>query len=179
MKKWLLICVAVLFGFEEYKLSEVDPMIAPSKDQLPAIHDLVIPVSHGESPETLTRQIDAISQAINPKSLQRVLIIGPQALVDKVKERLRAYRAHAYRVQTGDGDLRVLVDPLTSMLSFSNSRNVLICAPENVLRPILLRAHEAQLEVIAFASGEYLSKSSFTSGLHNWLLKWRALIETL
>lgn len=178
MKKWILVAIAVAFGFEEYQLNKIEPMIAPSKAALPAIHDLVIPLNRDESAETLTRQIDAISQAVDPKALQRILIIGPQNLADKVKDRLRSYRANTYRIQTGDGDLRVLVDPLTSMLTFSSARNVLICAPENVLRPILLRAHEAQLDVIAYASGEYLSKSTLSSNIRNWLLKWRAILET-
>ena len=154
-------------------------MIAPNEDVLPAIHDLVIPITQGQSTETLTRQIDAISRAVNTKSLQRVLIIGPQTLAGKVKEGLRGYRVSTYRIQTGDGDLRKLVDPLTSMLTFSQSRNVLICAPENVLKPILLRAHEAQLDVMAFASGEYLTKDTLSSNLQNWILKWRAILETM
>ena len=179
MKKWILVAIAVAFGFEEYQLSKIQPMIAPSKDALPPVHDLVIPINRDEAAETLTRQVDAISQAVDPKVLQRILIIGPQKLADKVKERLKSYRANTYRIQTSDGDLRILTDPLTSMLTFSTSRNVLICAPENVLEPILLRAHEAQLDVIAFASGEYLSKSTLSSKLRNWLLKWRAILETV
>ena len=72
-----------------------------------------------------------------------------------------------------------MVDPLTSMLTFSESRNVLICAPENVLKPIMIRAHEAELDIIGLASAEYLEKSTVMSNIENWLLKWRALIETI
>ena len=65
------------------------------------------------------------------------------------------------------------------MLTFSDSRNVLVCAPENELRPILLRAYEAQLDLIALASGEYLDSGTVSSGARNWLYKWRAIIDTL
>ena len=179
MKKWLLLIIAVLFGFEEYRFGKVKPMIAPNKEALPPIHDLVIPITSDDSAATLTRQIDAISQAVSTKSLQRILIIGPESLAENIKEKLRSYRVNTYRIQTGDGDLRKLVDPLTSMLTFSNARNVLICAPKNVLKPILLRAHEAELDVIAYASGEFLTKDTLSSDVKNWILKWRALIETM
>lgn len=179
MRKWLLLSVAVLFGFEEYRFSDISKMLAPSGDLLPSIHDLVIPLSGQLSAELLGRQIDTISRSVETKSLQRIIIIGNLELADEVKDQLKGTRVHSYRIQTGEGDLRKVVDPLTSMLTFSESRNVLICAPENVLKPILIRANEAELDVLGLASGEYLDKSTVMSNIENWLLKWRALVETI
>ncbi len=179
MKKWVFLIFAALFGFEEYQLNKIRPMVAPDKDVLPPIHDLVIPLAGGGSAESLTRQIEAITRSVDTKSLQRILIIGNESLASKVKEKLRSYATHSYRIQTAEGDLRQLIDPLTSMLTFSNARNVLVCAPENELRPILLRAYEAELDLIALASGEYLDSGTLVSGAQNWLLKWRAIVDTL
>ena len=32
MKKWAFLTLAALFGFEEYQLNKVRPMVAPDKD---------------------------------------------------------------------------------------------------------------------------------------------------
>ena len=39
--------------------------------------------------------------------------------------------------------------------------------------------YEAQLDLIALASGEYLDSGTVSSGARNWLYKWRAIIDTL
>ena len=179
MKKWVFLIIAALFGFEEYQLNKVRPMVAPDKDVLPPIHDLVVPIAGEGSAESLTRQIEAITRSVDTKSLQRILIIGNESVASKVKKKLRSHATHSYRIQTAEGDLRVLIDPLTSMLTFSDARNVLICAPENELRPILLRAYEAELDLIALASSEYLDSGTVSSGARNWFYKWRAIIDTL
>ena len=179
MKKWIFLFLAAVLGFEEYQLNKIRPMVAPDKGVLPPIHDLVVPVAGDGSAESLTRQIEAITRSVDTKSLQRILIIGNENLTSKVKKKLRSHATHSYRIQTAEGDLRLLIDPLTSLLTFSSARNVLVCAPENELRPILLRAHEAELDLIALASGEYLDKGTVTSGARNWLYKWRAIIDTL
>ena len=154
-------------------------MVAPSSDLLPDIHDLVIPLATSDSSKTLSMQIDAITQSVNTQALQRILLIGHPTTTKRVKERLKDSSIHGYRIQTAEGDLRKLIDPLTSMLTFSDSRNVLVCAQRSVLEPILLRAHEAQLDVIAIDSGEALTSNTVQSTVLNWGLKWRALVETL
>ena len=179
MKKLILIAIAALLGFEEYRLSQIKPMVAPSRDVLPDIHDLVIPLATSDSSKTLSMQIDEITQSVNTRALQRILLIGNLATAQRVKDQLKGSSIHGYRIQTADGDLRKLIDPLTSMLTFSDSRNVLVCAQRGVLEPILLRAHEAQLDVIAIDSGEALTSNTITSTLVNWGLKWRAIVETL
>ena len=179
MKKWFFLIIAALFGFEEYQLNKVRPMVAPDKDVLPPIHDLVVPIAGEGSAESLTRQVEAITRSVDTKSLQRILIIGDESVASKVKKKLKAHATHSYRIQTAEGDLRILIDPLTSMLTFSDARNVLICAPENELRPILLRAYEAELDLIALASGEYLDSGTLSSGARNWFYKWRAILDTL
>ena len=179
MKKWFFLIIAALFGFEEYQLNKVRPMVAPDKDVLPPIHDLVVPIAGEGSAESLTRQVEAITRSVDTKSLQRILIIGDERVASKVKTKLKAHATHSYRIQTAEGDLRILIDPLTSMLTFSDARNVLICAPENELRPILLRAYEAELDLIALASGEYLDSGTLSSGARNWFYKWRAILDTL
>ena len=63
MKKWAFLIIAALFGFEEYQLNKVRPMVAPDKDVLPPIHDLVVPIAGEGSAESLTRQIEAIVRA--------------------------------------------------------------------------------------------------------------------
>ena len=37
----------------------------------------------------------------------------------------------------------------------------------------------AELDLIALASGEYLDSGTLVSGAQNWLLKWRAIVDTL